>query len=303
MAHTASAVDLSGIPQVHPGTMLRVEEGQVCAVLCAVEDDSRCGLMASGRLCGGQQAQHHLPTRAILRLSLEQGGGPKTTLNGVTAVNAPPSGRLEAVGVSRLDKEAERERMQSQQHQDEAAAAEEEEEEEDYEDAFVDGTATATVCDGSSSNGDETETFSELSDPGGTEVIFVREGVAVWPGARTERILGRLSLVKQCNVLFMAWLPYSRGILQEDGTFQVTKAEAAAHPSSSPSPSAMTAGICDAGASGSLGSKGPAVNGGGGGRGSGGPGGYNMGAEAGAHAPALGRGKYRKRVQAHISSR
>ncbi|GIL71169.1 hypothetical protein Vretifemale_1776 [Volvox reticuliferus] len=273
MALTASAVNLSGIPQVFPGTMLRVEEGQVCAVLCAVEDELYCGPMASGP-CGEQQIQHHLPSRGTLRLSPEQGGGSNTTLNAVPALT---SGRTEVVGVSRADKEVERERMQQQQ---EAA--------EDYEDDFVDGAATATPYDGSSSNGDETETFSELSDPGGTEVVFVREGVAVWPGARAERILGRLSLVKQCNVLFMAWLPYSRGILQEDGTFQVTKAEAAAPPpSSSPSPSGMTGGTCGAGASSSWGSRGPAGNGGGG-HSSGGTGGHTD-AAAGAHAPAPGR--------------
>ncbi len=51
----------------------------------------------------------------------------------------------------------------------------------------------------------------------------------MWPGATSERILGRLSLVKQCNVLFMAWLPYSRGVLQEDGTFRVVAAEAGAN--------------------------------------------------------------------------
>lgn len=57
------------------------------------------------------------------------------------------------------------------------------------------------------------------------QVVFVREGVAVWP-SRSERILGRLSLVKQCHVMFLAWLPYSRGTLQPDGTFRVTAAAA-----------------------------------------------------------------------------
>ena len=64
------------------------------------------------------------------------------------------------------------------------------------------------------------------------QVVFVREGVAVWP-SRTERIMGRLSLVKQHCVLFMAWLPYSRGTLQEDGTFKCTAVAAAAHGSGS----------------------------------------------------------------------
>ncbi len=49
----------------------------------------------------------------------------------------------------------------------------------------------------------------------------MREGVAVWPGPRAARIPGRLSLVKQAGVLFLAWLPYSRGCLQQDGSFRV----------------------------------------------------------------------------------
>ena len=50
------------------------------------------------------------------------------------------------------------------------------------------------------------------------QVVYVREGVAVWP-ARTERIMGRLSLINQHSVLFLAWLPYSEGLLKKDGTF------------------------------------------------------------------------------------
>ena len=46
----------------------------------------------------------------------------------------------------------------------------------------------------------------------------MREGVAVWP-ARDERIMGRLSLIMQHSVLFLAWLPYSQGQLRKDGTF------------------------------------------------------------------------------------
>ena len=54
----------------------------------------------------------------------------------------------------------------------------------------------------------------------------MREGVAVWPGPRAPRIPGRLSLVKQAGVLFLAWLPYSRGCLQQDGSFRVVPAAA-----------------------------------------------------------------------------
>ena len=49
-------------------------------------------------------------------------------------------------------------------------------------------------------------------------MIFIREGVAAVVGKR-ERILGRLSLIKQARVMFLAWLPYSPGSLLPDGTF------------------------------------------------------------------------------------
>jgi hypothetical protein len=52
------------------------------------------------------------------------------------------------------------------------------------------------------------------------QVVFVREGVSVCP-SRNECIKGRLSLVKQHHVMFLAWLPYNHGALQEDGTFQL----------------------------------------------------------------------------------
>ncbi|KAJ9533107.1 hypothetical protein QJQ45_018203, partial [Haematococcus lacustris] len=60
--------------------------------------------------------------------------------------------------------------------------------------------------------------FLEVGPASGTEVVFVREGVAVWP-ERRERIQGRLSLIKQHHVLFLAWLPYGHGRLEEDGSF------------------------------------------------------------------------------------
>ena len=51
------------------------------------------------------------------------------------------------------------------------------------------------------------------------QVVYVREGVAVWP-TKNQRIMGRLSLIKQHQVMFLAWLPYSQGSLNKDGTFQ-----------------------------------------------------------------------------------
>lgn len=45
----------------------------------------------------------------------------------------------------------------------------------------------------------------------------MREGVAAVV-ARRERIMGRLSLIRQARVLFLAWLPYSPGSVLPDGT-------------------------------------------------------------------------------------
>ena len=39
--------------------------------------------------------------------------------------------------------------------------------------------------------------------------MYVREGVAVWP-TKKQRIMGRLSLIRQQLVMFMAWLPYTQ---------------------------------------------------------------------------------------------
>ena len=44
----------------------------------------------------------------------------------------------------------------------------------------------------------------------GRQVVFAREQVAVWPSSR-QRIPGRLSLVKQCGVVFLTWLPSGAG--------------------------------------------------------------------------------------------
>lgn len=55
----------------------------------------------------------------------------------------------------------------------------------------------------------------------------MREGVGVWP-SRTRRILGRLSLVKQHAVLFLAWLPYSIAPPPAAAAVAAAAAEAAA---------------------------------------------------------------------------
>lgn len=52
------------------------------------------------------------------------------------------------------------------------------------------------------------------------EVIFASEHVCVYP-SKNCRIIGRLSLVKHPGTLYLAWMPYGRGAMNEDGTFQL----------------------------------------------------------------------------------
>ncbi|KAK9812377.1 hypothetical protein WJX73_005909 [Symbiochloris irregularis] len=59
------------------------------------------------------------------------------------------------------------------------------------------------------------EDFSQVDGAGDTEVVYCREGVAMWP-TPTERIMGRFSLINQHSVLFMAWLPYTPVCLNSD---------------------------------------------------------------------------------------
>ena len=49
----------------------------------------------------------------------------------------------------------------------------------------------------------------------------MKDGVAAVV-ARKERIMGRLSLIKQNHVIFLAWLPNSAGSMLPDGTFHTT---------------------------------------------------------------------------------
>ncbi|MEW5299530.1 MAG: hypothetical protein WDW36_002538 [Sanguina aurantia] len=70
--------------------------------------------------------------------------------------------------------------------------------------------------------------YSLVDEDGGgsaTQVVYVREAVSVWP-CRGVRITGRLSLVRQHCVTFLAWLPYSRGTLRPDGTYHVAAYQA-----------------------------------------------------------------------------
>lgn len=58
----------------------------------------------------------------------------------------------------------------------------------------------------------------------------------MWP-TRRDHIDGRLTLIKQHSVMFLAWLPYTHGTLNQDGTFSATP-----QPSSSARPSAPHSG-------------------------------------------------------------
>lgn len=54
----------------------------------------------------------------------------------------------------------------------------------------------------------------------GGEIVHESECVSVWP-SRDCKIDGQLSLVRQHALLFLAWIPYSKGNINEDGTFQL----------------------------------------------------------------------------------
>lgn len=86
--------------------------------------------------------------------------------------------------------------------------------------------------------GSDSDHFSDVGEPGGTEVLFIKEGVGVWP-RKHEKILGRLSLVKQHRVIFLAWLPYSQGHLTETGNFTEVVEDDSESPSSPPEPTTM----------------------------------------------------------------
>ena len=44
----------------------------------------------------------------------------------------------------------------------------------------------------------------------------------MWP-TKKLRIMGQLSLIKQHAVLFLAWLPYSQGVLNPEGDSELVK--------------------------------------------------------------------------------
>lgn len=83
-----------------------------------------------------------------------------------------------------------------------------------------------TTCPGVPAGGatdDITDDYAEVkAQP--TEVIYVKENVWVWP-SRSARIMGRLTLTRQHRVIFLSWLPYCNGTVNQDGTFRSQGAE------------------------------------------------------------------------------
>jgi hypothetical protein len=73
------------------------------------------------------------------------------------------------------------------------------------------------------------EEFSEGEAGSGTEVVYVREDVSVRPTA-ASRIEGRLSLVRQGAMLFIAWLPYRHGAGEAHPNLSTDRTLYAVHP-------------------------------------------------------------------------
>ncbi|KAL6974153.1 hypothetical protein U1Q18_028338, partial [Sarracenia purpurea var. burkii] len=50
---------------------------------------------------------------------------------------------------------------------------------------------------------------SSASEPDGAEVVYLKDNVTIHPTQyASERISGRLKLIKQGNCLYMTWIPY-----------------------------------------------------------------------------------------------
>ncbi|KAL2249463.1 TBC1 domain family member 15 [Sesamum indicum] len=71
----------------------------------------------------------------------------------------------------------------------------------DYAASIQQGSASMTRSD--------SRRLSSTSEPEGAEVVYSKENVAIHPTQyASERISGRLKLIKQGNSLFMTWIPY-----------------------------------------------------------------------------------------------
>lgn len=79
-----------------------------------------------------------------------------------------------------------------------------------YDDQTQDFSADIEGCElEDTHSGTRALPFDEDMAQTGTQVVYLRDHVAVWPSSQ-HCILGRLSLIKQCSVTFLAWLPYGR---------------------------------------------------------------------------------------------
>uniref|UniRef100_A0A2P2MF37 Uncharacterized protein MANES_06G048400 n=1 Tax=Rhizophora mucronata TaxID=61149 RepID=A0A2P2MF37_RHIMU len=68
---------------------------------------------------------------------------------------------------------------------------------------------------------------SSSSEPDGAEVVYLKDNVTIHPTQfASERISGRLKLIKQGSSLFMTWIPYkghsSNARLSEKGRYSFT---------------------------------------------------------------------------------
>nr|GMC64442.1 TBC1 domain family member 15-like [Ipomoea batatas] len=73
----------------------------------------------------------------------------------------------------------------------------------DYAASMQQGSATMTRNDSTNSR------QSSSSEPDGAEIVYLKDNVTIHPTQyASERISGRLKLIKQGNSLFMTWIPY-----------------------------------------------------------------------------------------------
>lgn len=73
----------------------------------------------------------------------------------------------------------------------------------DYAASMQQGSATMTRNDSTNSK------HSTSSEPDGVEIVYLKDNVTIHPTQyASERISGRLKLIKQGNTLFMTWIPY-----------------------------------------------------------------------------------------------
>ncbi|KAF5482208.1 hypothetical protein F2P56_002797 [Juglans regia] len=80
----------------------------------------------------------------------------------------------------------------------------------DLHDLSDDADYAASQLQGSASMmGGDSRTQSSSSEPDGAEIVYLKDNVTIHPTQfASERISGRLKLIKQGHTLFMTWIPY-----------------------------------------------------------------------------------------------